>query len=128
MNEHDLEMQALLLSDIGDVGTVGPHSSLSAGPTTAKRVGAGRVQQAAEAFVQSSVPSDLLSDVKDAGRDLYKYSMTKAGLRKLSIPRPDRELSPGLVDDGEGQDKREDLSTSLRDTPSSPSVVAASGI
>merc|ERR1711871_54980 len=51
VNEHDLEMQALLLSDIGDVGTVGPHSSLSAGLIIVKRVGAGRVQQVVEVFV-----------------------------------------------------------------------------
>lgn len=111
-NESDMEMQSLLRKDIG---TVGPHSSLSAGPVTAKRgAGAGRVQQAAEAFVQSSVPSDLLSDFQDAGRDLYKYSMTRAGLRKSSIPGP---ASPGL----------EQALGQQRDDPERVGLMVASG-
>lgn len=71
-NEADVEMQTLLQKDI----SVGPHSSITTGTTTAKRTGTGRVQQAADAFIQSSVPSDLLSDLEDAGRDLYKYSFS----------------------------------------------------
>ena len=66
----DLEMATLLKKDIH----VGPHSTLAAGPTSSKRSGAGRVQRAAAAFVQSSLPSDLISDFQDAGRDLvYQF-------------------------------------------------------
>lgn len=87
-DDADVEMQMLLHKDI----SVGPHSSLSTGTTTAKRTGAGRVQQAAEAFMQSSVPSDLLSDFQDAGRDLYKYSFST------------RKSKPDVDSGGDGND------------------------
>ena len=92
-DEH-AESQSLLM---------GPHSSLSSGTTTAKRTGGGRVREAAAALMQSSVPVDLISDFKDASRDLvYSFSAKKKSpLRDFGREEGQDE------DDGEDEEDEE---------------------